>query len=52
MTLAERLDRYTVYDSRTDKIVACGTYTEVEDYVECEGRYIVVHDYSGYVINR
>jgi hypothetical protein len=48
--LARRMDRYTVYDNTTDKIIACGTYTEVEDYVECEGRYTVVHDYSGQIM--
>lgn len=35
-------DFYDVYDNRTDCIVACGTYTEIEDYFECEGRYCVV----------
>jgi len=48
--LAERMDRYTVYDNRTDKVVACGTFAEVEDYVENRGRYTVVHDYSGYTV--
>lgn len=51
MTQAERMDRYTVYDNKTNKIVATGTFAEVEDYMECEGRYTVVHDYSGYVVN-
>jgi hypothetical protein len=46
--LARRMNSYTVYDNKTGKIVACGTFTEVEDYVENPGRYTVVHDYSGY----
>ena len=48
--LARRMDSYTVYDNRTNKIVACSTFTEVEDYVENHGRYTVVHDYSGYTV--
>ena len=48
--LVRRMDSYTVYDNRTNKIVACGTFTEVEDYVENHGRYTVVHDYSGYTV--
>ena len=48
--LARRMDSYTVYDNKTDKIIACGTFTEVEDYVENPGRYTVVHDYSGYTV--
>ena len=48
--LARRMDSYTVYDNKTDKVIACGTFTEVEDYVENPGRYTVVHDYSGYTV--
>lgn len=38
---------FTVYDNRTDKIVARGTYPEVEDYIECEGRYSVISNLNG-----
>ena len=44
-------DSYTVYDNRTNKIVARGTYREVEDYLECEGRYSVVSNTNGVIIN-
>ena len=49
--LARRMDSYTVYDNKTDKVIACGIFTEVEDYVENPGRYTVVHDYSGYTVS-
>jgi len=48
---ARRMDSYTVYDNRTDKIVACGTFVEVEDYMENPGRYTVVWDYTGYTVS-
>ena len=48
---ARRMDNYTVYDNRTDKVVVCGTFTEVEDYMENPGRYTVVWDYTGYVVS-
>lgn len=35
-------DWYIVYDNRDDRIVYEGTYSEVIDYLECEGRYKVV----------
>lgn len=44
------LETYTVYDNRTDRVVACGTWSEVEDYYECEGRYTVVNDLNGQVV--
>jgi hypothetical protein len=40
-------ETFTVYDNRTNKIVARGTYSEVEDYIECEGRYSVVSNLNG-----
>ena len=43
-------DSYTVYDNRTDRIVATGTFVEIEDYFENPGRYTVVWDYTGYVV--
>ena len=46
------MDTYTVYDNTTDRIIATGTYAEVEDYAEDPGRYSVVHDYTGVVVNR
>ena len=49
---ARRMDSYTVYDNKTGKIIACGTFVEVEDYVENPGRYTVVHDYSGYTVGK
>ena len=42
---------YTVYDNRTNKIVARGTWAEVEDYAECEGRYTVVSNLNGMIVN-
>ena len=33
---------YDVFDNTTNSIVYCGTWEEVEDYRECEGRYTVV----------
>ena len=48
---ARRMDSYTVYDNKTDKIIACGTFVEVEDYVENPGRYTVVWDYTGYTVS-
>jgi len=44
------LDSYTVYDNRTDRIVATGTFVEIEDYFEDPGRYTVVWDYTGDVV--
>jgi hypothetical protein len=40
-------DTYTVYDNRTNNIVTNGTWSEVEDYFECEGRYTIVSDLNG-----
>lgn len=37
-------DTYTVYDNRTGKAIFWGSYEDVEDYLECEGRYSVVKD--------
>ena len=48
---ARRMDSYTVYDNRTDKIVACGKFVEIEDYLESPGRYTVVWDFTGYVVS-
>ena len=44
-------DLYTVYDNRTDRVVFQGTYAECEDYMECEGRYSVVSNMNGAVVN-
>lgn len=44
-------DSYTVYDNTTDTIVLCGTYAEVEDYVENPGRYTVVSNVNGVRVN-
>lgn len=44
-------DDYTVYDNRTNQVVARGTYAEVEDYMKCEGRYSVVSNTNGIIIN-
>ena len=41
---------YTVYDNTIDHIVAWGTWAEVEDYFECEGRYTVICDLTGQAI--
>ena len=42
---------FTVYDNLTDKIVTRGTWSEVEDYAECEGRYTVVSCANGMIMN-
>ena len=44
-------DTYTVYDNRTNEIVACGTYAEVEDYAENPGRYSVISMMNGMRVN-
>ena len=49
--LTRRMDNYTVYDNKTNKIVACGTFIEVEDYMENPDRYTVVWDYTGYTVS-
>lgn len=43
-------DFYTVYDNTTDGVVAQGTWAEVEDYFQCQGRYTVVNALNGQVI--
>ena len=48
---ARCMDSYTVYDNKTNKVVMCGTFVEVEDYVENPGRYTVVWDYTGYTVS-
>jgi hypothetical protein len=45
------LDSYTVYDNKTNEIVATGAFVEVEDYMENPGRYTVVWDYTGDVVS-
>lgn len=45
------LDSYTVYDNKTDEIVATGAFVEVEDYMENPDRYTVVWDYTGDVVS-
>ena len=49
---ARRMDSYTVYDDKTDKVVMCGTFVEIEDYIENPDRYTVVWDYAGIVVNK
>ena len=41
------LDSYTVYDNRTNKVITCGTFVEIEDYLENPGRYTVVCNNTG-----
>ena len=45
-------DTYTVYDDRTNEIVARGTYAEIEDYAENPGRYSVVSNLNGICVNK
>ena len=45
------LDSYSVYDNRTNKMIACGTFQEIEDYLENPGRYTVVWNYTGNVVS-
>lgn len=47
--LAERMDRYTVYNNSTHTVVTTGTFNDVEEYITNK-QYTVVHDYSGYVV--
>lgn len=49
--MTRRMDSYTVYDNKTNKVVACGTFAEVEDYVENPSRYTVAWDYTGYTVS-
>lgn len=47
--LAERMDRYTVYNNSTHTVVTTGTFNDVEEYITNK-QYTVVHDYSGYTV--
>lgn len=47
--LAERMDRYTVYNNSAYTVVTTGTFNDVEEYITNK-QYTVVHDYSGYVV--
>lgn len=44
------MNSYTVYDKKTNKIIAQGEYAEIEEYIDDE-RYTVVWDFTGYVIS-
>ena len=44
-------DSYTVYDNRTNKIITTGSFAEIEDYLDCPGRYTVVSNFNGCVIS-
>jgi hypothetical protein len=46
------MDRYVVYDNRTNKLVAEGTFAEIEDYYENPGRYSVISLMNGICVNR
>lgn len=45
------LDSYSVYDNRTNELIACGTFWEIEDYLENPDRYTVVWNYTGAVVS-
>ena len=49
-SLAERMNRYTVYDNSTHTVVTTGTFSDVEEYITNK-QYTVVHDYSGYTVS-
>lgn len=43
------MDSYTVYDNKTNTIIAQGEYAEIENYVDDE-RYTVIWDFTGYIL--
>lgn len=45
------IDTYTVYDNRTNQVVTQGDWSEVEDYADCEGRYTIVSNANGMIVN-
>ena len=45
------IELYTVYDNRTDKVIYEGTWSDVEDYAENSGRYTVVSQANGMIVN-
>lgn len=49
--MKENLFLFDVYNNITCKLIYTGTYDEVEDYVENPGRYTVVCQLNGQVIN-
>lgn len=44
-------DSYTVYDNRTNRIVATGSFADIEDYLDCSERYTVVSNVNGCIIS-
>lgn len=45
------LDSYSVYDNQTNKMIACGTFVEIEEYLESPDKYTVVWNYTGAVVS-
>lgn len=45
------INTYTVYDNRTNKVVAQGDWSDVEDYADCDGRYTIVSNANGIKVN-
>jgi hypothetical protein len=51
LDMPDFINTYTVYDNHTNKVVVEGTWPEVEDYAECEGRYTIVSNANGMIVN-
>ena len=53
MTMPDFINTYTVYDNRTNKVVARGTWSEVEDYADpdCGNKYTVISNANGMKVN-
>ena len=45
------INTYTVYDNRNNQVVTQGDWSDVEDYADCDGRYTIVSNANGMIIN-
>lgn len=43
-------DIYDVYDNTTNRVIACGSWSEVKDYCDCK-RYTIVSRMNGQIIS-
>ena len=43
-------DIYDVYDNTTNRVIACGSWSEVKGYCDCE-RYTIVSRMNGQIIS-
>jgi hypothetical protein len=44
-------DIYDVYDNNTNRVIACGSWNEIKNYYDCEGRYTIVSRMNGQIIS-